>query len=698
MDNKFEEYRKDYLNEVRTNAQIEGSLPSEYFLEDSLSKLSAMGELIDPIIRPVQKRCRNNKIMSFDGYGFDASDKSFVLFSSDFKDNLEDNLTRSEIDTIRTRMLNFIQEAYDGKLNNYFDMTDEMILVGRSICKRMKKDYVDLDNDDSIDKIKFFIITNKTLSEKVNSFKCEDFLGKKVELNVWSIRRFYDLYQSGKDREPIIINTRKYGVDGIPCIKAEMSGNLDYDAYLAIVPASFLHNIYYENGSRLLEGNVRAFLSNRGKINKGIRETIRKEPTKFFTYNNGIACTASRIELSEDKRYITEMEDLQIINGGQTTASLTSAVLKDKLEISNIFVPMKLTVIKNEDYDTMIQNISKYANSQNKVKDSDLFSNHPFHRIFESMSKKIPAPMHGDSINDTFWYYERSRGKYEQEQFKFTKRSEKDAFIRRYPKSQLIKKEDLAKFFTCTMFLRPDIVSKGGEKCMSFFAERIDDIYQKKPEYINEEFYKLAICYAILFKTADKIVKMSDWYVSVSYIKPFIVPYTLAKIIDMIPKNKCLDFNLIWRRQELYPSLISQIEKVAKVTNDFIVDNKGSAREYCSKEDTWKAYQDYPIMLDMKFLNDLISRELINQKIESEIKEKKLEKEINALVEIYNLGEEYWDSLLNEGMKRKVLSDKEIELLKLAISFGQGTKYPSDKQAKLIWKIREKLNQAGVLV
>lgn len=50
---------------------------------------------------------------------------------------------------------------------------------------------------------------------------------------------------------------------------------------------------------------------------------------------------------------------------------------------------MKLTVVKNEDYDTMIQNISKYANSQNKVKDSDLFSNHPFHRTFETLSKKI---------------------------------------------------------------------------------------------------------------------------------------------------------------------------------------------------------------------------------------------------------------------------------------------------------------------
>ena len=309
--------------------------------------------------------------------------------------------------------------------------------------RRMKKDYVDLDNDDSIIQIKLFIVTNKTLSEKVISLRCDDFLGKKVELNVWSIKRFFDLYQSGKDREPILIPTEKYGLKGIPCIKAEMSGNLDYDAYLAIVPGGFLHNIYYEHGSRLLEGNVRAFLSNKGKINKGIRETIRKEPTKFFTYNNGIACTAAKIVLSEDGHYITEIEDLQIINGGQTTASLTSAVIKDRLPLDNIFVPMKLTVVKNDDYDTMIQNISKYANKQNTVKDSDFFSNHPFHRTFEALSKKIPAPIFGNNVNSTYWYYERSRGKYNQEQFKLIRKSEKDAFARRYPKSQVIDRKSV---------------------------------------------------------------------------------------------------------------------------------------------------------------------------------------------------------------------------------------------------------------
>lgn len=130
---------------------------------------------------------------------------------------------------------------------------------------------------------------------------------------------------------------------------------------------------------------------------------------------------------------------MQIINGGQTTASLSSAYLKDKLSLDNIFVPMKVTVVKaSEDYDGMIQNIAKFANSQNKVTDADLFSNHPFHRAFEDLSKKILCPAKPGSLYGTYWYYERSRGKYEQELFKLQKKSERDNFFKKYPKDQVI--------------------------------------------------------------------------------------------------------------------------------------------------------------------------------------------------------------------------------------------------------------------
>lgn len=595
-------------------------------------------------------------------------------------------------------MINFLQEAYDEKLNQYFDMTDSLLFTGRDIGRRMHVDYVKLDDDTSIDKVKLIIVTNKRLSERIKTLPSDDFNGKKVEVNVWSLTRLYELYESGREKEPIIIETNKYGIEGIPCIKAEMSGNLDYDAYLAIVPGKFLHEIYYEHNSRLLEGNVRAFLSNRGKINKGIRLTIKNEPTKFFTYNNGIACTASQITLSEDGHMIVAMEDLQIINGGQTTASLTSAVLKDKMSLDNIFVPMKLTVVKNDDYDTMIQNISKYANSQNKVKDSDLFSNHPFHRTFEALAKRIQAPAHGEAVNNTMWYYERSRGKYEQEQFKFTKKSERENFVKKYPKNQVIKKEELSKYFTCAELLRPDQVSKGPEKCMSFFAEKIDEKYQKSPESFNDQFFKNCICYTILFKTTDKIVHKSDWYISETYTKPGVVAYTISKLLSSIPSGYCLDYNMIWRKQELYPSLNAEIERLAHMTFDYVQKLGGNGMEHFKKEETWKLFKSASYKPSRDFLDDLINSEVIESQSRSETKENKLSKKLDIETEIIMAGETYWEGLIKEGLNRHLLSTTEIDLLRVAARVQKTGKIPSPKQCQWIWKIRTKLEDAGVLV
>lgn len=693
------DYKNDLLEEIHQQALINGETYDQYFLESSLDKLTSMGDITDPQITQVYKKGKNGRIMSFDAYAFDEYDKSVVLISSDFVDNTTDVLIRTDIDKIIARMLNFLEEANNDKLDIYFDMTDDILRVGKDIGRKLRIDYVDIENDCSIDKIKLFILTNKNLSDRITSLKHDNFLGKKVEVNVWSVERFYDVYKSGNDREPIKIDVNKYGLNGIPCIKAQMEGNLDYDAYLAIVPGKFLNDIYYDHGSRLLEGNVRAFLSNRGKINKGIRETIRKEPTKFFAYNNGIACTAKSIHLSKDGHSIVEMEDLQIINGGQTTASLNSAFLRDKMTLDNIFVPMKLTVVKDDDYETMIQNISKYANSQNKVTDADLFSNHPFHRAFEALSKKYPAPAKEGGIATTMWYYERSRGKYEQEQFKFLKKSEKEAFVKKYPKNQVIKKEELAKFYNAAKILRPDIVSKGSQKSMKSFAEYIDEKYQTHPEIFNEMFYKICICYAILYKKTDAIVASAPWY-NVGGYKLNIVPYTVSKLIYSLPDGYTLDYDRIWRKQELYPSLVHEIEKMAEITNDFVIDSKGViVTEYCKKEDTWNKYKAIKYSFSKEFINDLMSKNLLLSKFDSSKKEAKTVASLNIETEIYKLGGSYWRRLIEEGKKRNLLSQYDIDLLSIAASIDTARpKIASPKQAKEIWKIRGKLDEHGVLV
>lgn len=699
MEITYEEYKRECLEDIHIEAQIEGTTYNDYFLNDTLSKLVSMGELVDPQPICVNKKGRNNRIMSFDALAFDESDKSVVLISNEFKDSLKDTLTMTDINKTQTRMLNFLEEAYDGTLEKYFDIYDDVLKIGRDIARRMHIDYVNVENDESIDKIKLVIITNQDLSNSVKELSPFSFLGKKVGVSIWSIARFFELYQSGREREPIIIQTEKYGLDGIPCIKAEMVDNIDYDAYLAIVPGIFLHKIYYDHGPHLLEGNVRAFLSNRGKINRGIRNTIRTEPTKFFTYNNGIACTASRIKLSEDGHKIVEIEDLQIINGGQTTASLTSAVLKDKLALDNIFVPMKMTVVRNDDYDIMIQNISKYANSQNAVTDADFFSNHPFHRTMATLSTHTPAPAKEGSLHGTYWYYERSRGKYEQEQFKLFKKSDIENFKKKYPKNQVVKKEELAKYYTAAELLRPDRVSTGSQKVMKFFAEIIDKKYQTQTEFFNAEFFKRCVCYAILYRGTDRIVNKADWY-NVGGYKLNIVPYTVSKIINSVPEGYTLDYDRIWKKQELYPSLVSEIDRIAQMTNEFIQKSSGViVTEYCKKEETWNKYKSVPCSFSAEFINDLIPLSVTEDKMKSEIQSERLSKDLNVETEIINLGGSYWRNLISEGLKRNMLSPMELDLLNIAASIDSPKpRIASPKQAKQIWRIRKKLENSGVLV
>ena len=64
-----------------------------------------------------------------------------------------------------------------------------------------------------------------------------------------------------------------------------------YRAFLTLIPGHMLRSIYSDFGSRLLERNVRSFLQARGKVNRGIRDTIASEPDRFLAYNNGITLT-----------------------------------------------------------------------------------------------------------------------------------------------------------------------------------------------------------------------------------------------------------------------------------------------------------------------------------------------------------------------------------------------------------------------
>jgi AIPR protein. len=697
----IEQYRSDYIEQVRVNAQSQGVTPDEEFVAESVEKLVSLEELVDPFVLYFGQKGPKGATMRIDGYSIDPADKSLIFFQSDFRNNeAPEVITRTDLEAKYKQMMAFLSACADGVLGNYCDDSNEYMKVAEDIKRRLAIKYVNEGEDESIERIKLIVFTNALLSNGVKSLEDEEFQGRKVEREIWSLERFYDIDSQGLEREPVEVRASDFGMAGIPCLKATMSEGLDYDAYLAIVTGKFLSDVYYKFGSHLLEGNVRAFLSIKGKINQGIRKTILEEPTKFFTYNNGIACTAESIQTKEvnGSLVITSMRDFQIINGGQTTASLTSAFLKDGSQLGNIFVPMKLTVIRDDTkYDDMVQKISRYANSQNKVTDADFFSNHPFHIEIEKMSKRIVAPAAHEAVTQTMWYYERARGKYNQEMFKM-KDSERKVFETKYPKSQVIKKEELGKYYNI-LVLRPFMVTRGAVKNTTDFAKTVTDIWDNHRAEINDAFFKKMVCVAIMFRETDKMVAHADWYRTGGF-KSFILPYALAKLLSTVPENYSLDWDRIWRGQAMPQAMVHEMEVLTELTNTFIEDSHGAlVSEYTKKESTWNVFKDLPYETGDAFKRTLIEKALAQEQDSAAYKDKKMTNELNIEAEIYRLGGPYWRKLLEEGLERKILGPMDIGLLKAAGSIdGPRPMAIYPKQMKDLWKLRERLGKNGVLI
>ena len=747
----YEEYKSEFLESLRADSAISGSDTVDEFLTRTLGMLVDYDEIQDPQrIGCGDKRCSGNHVMRADGYCFDETDHSLVLVISDFQDSHDtDNLTMSRVDDLYWRMYYFLNEICNGRMEDYFDDSDDILKVARLIRKRMN---ALADDPEQILKVKLYIITNKDLSpdllnqnlletkirktkgqksvKTTKKIKKSDFEGKPLEINLWSPERFYEKEKS-LNNDPIVIDFETdYHSVGIPCIKGNIGENLGYEAYIAIIPGKLLADIYINHGSKVLEGNVRAFLGTSGSksVNSGIRRTINNEPNKFFTYNNGIATTAADVETQEidGQLYITKIVDLQIINGGQTTASLAEAVLKKtNTELDGIFVPMKLTVIddretENEEgvrfYDQMVQAIAKYANSQNKVTAADLFSNDPFHIWMEKSSKRWLAPSAKYAI-PTGWYYERSRKRYQQELFKIRSVVDQKRLQAKFPKDQLITKEQLGMYLT-TMAQRPHIVAKGKNFVIKEFNTIITQEYRANKAVFNEFYFKKCICAAIIYRTVDNYLETNKdsakkqtgfWYKAGGY-KLDIVPYSIAKILHSIPKGYTLNWDYIWNHQMVSPAFMREIELATKMTNDFICDSHGIiVTEYCKKEDTWVAFRDTVSYTPSdRFIDELMPEGLVKEQEESAQKEQKGVDDLKYVMQIIEPGAEYWQKLFVEGVKRGALKYSDQTWLKQAMEFASKGDIPCSSSgkvpyktmtmAKTVMEIKERLESIGIKI
>ena len=701
----IEEFRKQFIDDIRNNASLDNTDPESYFIEYELNELEEIGELNDPIPMSIEIRNARRQILAFDGYSYDEADGALVLIISEFSNKRDSapTLTNSRIEELVSYMERFVDEAVNGCIRDFCDDSDPAISIANEFKKKIGKGLTATE----ILRFKFIIISDFVLSKQVKNLSQPNFLGRPVDLNVWTLERFFQTYVSNSS-EIIEINTYDFDCEGIPCLKASLSEQSNYDAYLGIVPGKFLADIYLKYGSKLLQGNVRAFLSFRGDVNKGIRSTIMKEPENFFTYNNGIAIVARAVRFSPDNTKIVFFKDLQIINGGQTTASLASAIIKKESPtwMDNLYVPMKLTVLNVEDdmseeqvqnYNSLTRTISECANSQNVVRPSDFFSNHPFHIKMEQLSHKIMAPPVGGNPYQTIWFYERSRGKWEQEQMKLNSH-QRDLFKEKNPKNQLVTKEKLAKCYNAIL-MRPDQVCKSSLENFKVFAPYIDNIFENDRDSINEEFFKKSICSIIIFDKLDNLISKEEWYPKGGN-KAQITPYTIAKLMSLLPQGTDLDWISIWNKQTLYPALATELLRLAYFTHKYLEEKAagGLVRSLSRLVGTWNDFKEVPFELSDNFIRSLISKEETQIAEQSAKRAHKFNSRIDASVEIFKLGSNYWMNVYNALVKEELLSYGDCDFIRGVATHINGGQLPSSAQCKRLLKIVEKAEDKGFIM
>lgn len=548
----IQNYAEEFTSEVKVASLDTGDDNQTQML---VSVKDALGDtkLLDQPCFFTWKYELKHMYIELNGYDIDKTDNSITIFAVDFSDRVPCHpVLKDTVDKLGRRALNFVTASlFNSKLlkgeveNQALDFFDEI--------QEMDK------TPEGISKVRIIIVSNGVSSLRKRESKAS--IPEKsidVEFILWDMYWIYENCATSKEHEEISIDfkdeeTSKLIDGGLPFLLVPQADE-SFDCYQCVVPGRLLSNIYRKYGSPLLEGNVRSFLTSKTAVNKKIQQTIQKEPKRFYVYNNGIAAVASSVEIEKfnGNNVISRINDIQIINGGQTTASLAYAERKRSADLSDIFVPMKLTIIKprkdeNQDINSLIQKISETSNSQNKVSDADFFANHPFHSLMKKIS--LDTPVKGLNYN-TYWFYERTRGEYQQEMM-FKNDNQKKNFLKTHPKEMYLTKTDFAKFVSL-LEARPDVASKGSGSNFNDFAKRINKDYEEgKQSKYNEVFFKEITSVARIYRVLEKsIVPSKQTWFGGSY-RANVLNYAISLFFYLIKEqypDKRYDLTMIFDR------------------------------------------------------------------------------------------------------------------------------------------------------
>ena len=679
---EIEEFARDLLQDVLAEADADGQFCEDVFFERGCEYLLEAGELDAADRVPYRHPSKGIRV---DGYGGDPRDASgtLSLIVLDFHAYPSTSrLTGSEMDRIFRRVSKFFLQALDRRWRGALEETSAAFGLADLIAHQWPK----------INKVRLLLISNRELSKRVDGRPAGSLGEKRVTYSVWDLRRLHRA-ASNPEPEAIEIDLVKDFGGPLPALPAQRLEG-DHESYLAVVPGLVLAEIYDQWGARLLEQNVRVFLQARSKVNRGIRDTLVREPEMFFAYNNGITATAEDVEISSrgGRLMLRRLRNFQIVNGGQTTASIHNAMRK-KTDISQTFVQMKLSVVNAGRATNVVPKISEYANSQNRVAASDFFANHPFHVRVEGFSRRVYAPSPEGTFLQSKWFYERARGQYADARGYMTT-AERRQFDIEYPRRQRFVKTDLAKFLSVWEG-RPHEVSRGAQKNFAAFAQRIGQAWKKTSDDFSEAWYKEAIAKAIVFRATERIVSAQPWYQG--GFRANIVAYTIARIGHHVKKiNRAVDFQAIWHRQAPGPVLRGTIAVVAERVHDVLIDPPEGMRnvtEWAKKQACWHRASNIDIEWPMALVEELMSVEKKRDAARSAQREQRQLNGIEAQMAVVEAGGYFWANALAWGRERRLLTPTEIGILSVAARVPR--KIPTDRQSLRAVDALTKLQSRG---
>ena len=666
-----DEFAREFFQDVVAESDADGEFMEDVFFQRFCDHLMEAGEIDSadrvPYMGPARRGVR------VDGYGGDpALDESdtLSLLILDFQSSAEvRRLVGSEMNVIFRRLSNFLRNALDVRWRVALEETSPAFGLADLIAKRWGR----------IGRVRLILITNRELSERVDGRSADEIDGRTITYSVWDIRRLHRQATLGQGREDIDVDlVNDFG--GPLAVLAAQQPEADHESYLAIIPGRVLADIYDRWGARLLEQNVRVFLQTRGKVNKGIKVTLENEPSMFFAYNNGITATAEEVDIVNDggKLLLRRLKNFQIVNGGQTTASIHVA-LRNKVDVSLTFLQMKLSVVDPERATRLVPKISEFANSQNRVNAADFFSNHPFHVRIEEFSRRIHAPSADGTFRESKWYYERARGQYADARARLTP-AQRRKFDLENPRPQLLNKTDLAKYVSVWEGL-PQEVSLGAQKNFAEFARRIGQRWTKASNSFNEDWYREAVAKAIVFKATERLVSNAPWYQG-GY-RANIVAYAIAKTAYDIKERRCsVDFPKIWRRQAVGAPMEKALAMVAEEVHHVLISPPqgiSNVTEWAKKEFCWVRVQELDVTWPAAFMDELVTSEEAREWGRHAKRDQRELNGIQAQIAVVQAGPDFWDEALAWGKERRVLSPTDMGVLRVAADRVGRT--PTDKQS-----------------